>query len=211
MTTTSNQSLVASFSDPIAGVPARAEQDMNTSVRGAGYDMDVQTGLVSMQQWLANLYSNRLANYDDQGVVHIAPEVAHRFALGQVDRTVFLSIQRTEIPWAARMPWDYAAIYRGKKDLYLVISSIDIDGGETPPFGLSFALASVADAEMLSAFGSIELRRCIGKVESGFHTQVIDRNAFAELPILILDEGEPIFQAGTKRTAKIVARGGAHR
>lgn len=165
--------------------------------------------LVALQHWLSTLYSHQLAKYSEDGVVHVSHEVAGRFSIGTVDESVFLAVQQIEMRWVEGMPWEYAAVYRGKKEIYLVASPIEIDGADTPPFGLSFEMQSVIEAEALYSYGMLELRRSLATVADSKKSRILERTAFAEMPILLLDEDAPLFASGsTKKTVKAGARSG---
>jgi hypothetical protein len=164
--------------------------------------------LIGLQQWLLRLYSAQLAKYDEQGVVHVVPEVARRFGLGVVDDNAFIAFEKDESGWASKMPWEYAAIYQGKRDLYLVASPLEFIDGATPPFGLSFEMRSVVEAQALHSYGILELRRSLVNISDARQTRIISREAFAELPIYLLEEGEPIFGASEKRQNRASHQGG---
>lgn len=185
-----------------------SQRGMDTHASSSA-DMQVQPALMGLQQWLLRLYSMQLARYDDQGVVHVAPEVARRFGMGVVDDNAFVAFEKDECRWATHMPWEYAAIYQGKRDLYLVASPLEFTDGQTPPFGLSFEMRSIVEAQALHSYGILELRRSISTVPSSTRqTRIISRDAFAELPIYLLEQDEPVFGISERRQARASHGGG---
>lgn len=162
---------------------------------------------IGVRQWLDSLYRKNLA-WSDQGVVRVNEAVAKRFSLGKykdptsLDEDIFIAMRQEEMAWAADMPWEYAAVYRGKKDLYLVASSIEVDGAVTPPFGLSFQLPSVGDASMLTTYGKLQLRRfAIGSEH--YDSVLVTRASFSEMPVHLLDENDTVFDVGVKPKSRL--------
>lgn len=159
------------------------------------------------QVWLQSLLHKRLAYFDDDGVARVNESIASRFSLGLYDEDIFIAMRAEEASWAEDMPWQYAAIYRGKRDLYLVSSRIETEHGLTEPFGLSFQLRSISETSSLSAYDSIQLRRFARGIDH-FQKTMVSRLPFAKMPIIILDDNQSVFDVNFKPKSKFDSRGG---
>jgi hypothetical protein len=174
---------------------------------GAGKQERQKNALFALQQWLRTLYQQKLATYDDDGVVRLSADVARRFTLGVVGEDLFIALQQEELGWASAMPWQYAAVYSGKRDLHLIAAPMEIDLVDTAPFGLSFQMTSVAEATSLTTYGMLGLRG----FASGIQCQtlpLVTRMPFATFPIYLLAESVAIFDAGNKNPSPPSGRGG---
>lgn len=165
-----------------------------------------ELALKSIQEWLKSLYRNNLANFDDKGVVRISETVARRFSLGIINDDVFVAIGDEEMIWAKDMPWEYAAVYEGKKDLHLVCLPIELGDIVTAPFGMSFAMKSVAEAASLTTYGTLQLRS-VGPGQKKESNPLVSRLPFAKLPIFMLGEDEAIFEAVARIPAQLRNKG----
>ena len=159
--------------------------------------------LFKLQEWLIELYRRQLAYQDEHGVIVIHPSVAQRFALGLVNDRAFVVMPDLEVQWAARMQWSHAAMRAGKPTLYLVSEPLEIDGVETPPFGMSFIVAGAPRASALQRHAELELRNF---VQSGEQWGV-SPSPFACMPLIIVDEDDNVFEARQKRALRTTAGG----
>jgi len=157
------------------------------------------------QKWLESLCQKKLAQYDDEGIAHVNESVAARFSLGLHEENIFIAMRREESDWAEGMQWEYAAIYRGKKNLYFVASPVEMEFGISAPFGLSFQLSSVSEAASLAAYESIQMRRFAKGIDY-FQKSMVSRFPFAEIPVLILEENQSIFDVNSKPKSKFDSR-----
>lgn len=148
--------------------------------------------LFRLQKWLIEMYRRKYAHEDDEGVVHLNDEVSARFALGFARQDAFLVMPELEAGWASLIPWQYAAMREGEPCVYLVTMPIVIDGAATPDFGVSFQIPDLARAQALSVRPNLQLRR-YKQVGAGWS---VDPEHFAEMPVLLLGQGAPIFNSG---------------
>jgi hypothetical protein len=158
------------------------------------------------QSWLGALCQRRLAWYDDQGVARVNESVAARFSLGLHDEKIFIAMRDEEALWAEGMPWEYAAIYRGKKDLYIVSSPVETESGLSDPFGLSFQLRSISESASLAAYDSMQMRRFARGIDN-FQRIMVARLPFATMPIIVLEENQSVFDANIRPKSKLNSRG----
>lgn len=158
----------------------------------AAGDMRHLRGLTALQQWLGSLYRERVAFYDEEGIVRLSHTVAGRFGLGYLRGSVFVSLPLIEVRWARLMPWSYAAIREGLPDLFLVSAPIELDAGYTPPFGVSFSMESVARARAVANFSRLDLRNLVST--PGQEKWIVSRTPFAHMPILLLERDANVFQ-----------------
>lgn len=156
---------------------------------------DLGVGLYRLQQWLVHLYRRHLAYQDQEGVVCILPEVAQRFGLGFKDDSAFIAMPPTEVGWAETLDWSHAAMREGRPTLFLVAEPVEIDGVDTPPFGLSFVVPSYSRASALQEHAELELR---GFVQREVRWAV-SPTPFAAMPLIVVDEDTNVFEAMQKR------------
>jgi hypothetical protein len=162
-----------------------------------------EEALAALQSWLSFLYREGLARYDDeQGAVRVGPEVSGQFAVGRIGQRPFLVFPGQEAAWSMLMPWEYAAVHRGRRDLYLVASPMMVGAGRgrTPAFGLGFELSNSTKTLAIAAAGTLDLRfhtaRGNGQPTdrqgtSPLSIATVSSNAFASVPVRMLEDDEP--------------------
>jgi hypothetical protein len=163
--------------------------------------------LAALRKWLDALYVKNEALFDRQGIVRLQPHAAAQFSLGLLRGEPFLAFGATEISWAEAMPWHYAAVYRGKAELNLVAHPLQVDGVATPPFAMSFELRTIADAFGLAAHGSVHLRGG-SHSNAGSAALLVSRVPFAEVPVLMLESDDNLFDVGRKNANRAKSRKG---
>lgn len=161
-------------------------------------DSAVNLGLYKLQEWLLELYRRKIAYQDDDGVICVYPEVAQRFALGVKEDCAFVVMPPLEVEWAKVLVWSHAAMREGKPTLFLVAEPVEIGGVETPPFGMSFTIATDHLAKNLENHATLELRR-FTKTQQKW---AVDQESFASMPLIVIEEDENAFEVKQRKKLK---------
>lgn len=127
-------------------------------------------------------------------MICITPEVADRFGLGIRSDFAFVALQPLEYLWAHVMDWSHAAMREGKTTLYLVAEPFEIDGIETPAFGISFVLNTVEQAVALQQHATLELRRLVRAADRWrVGSEIVDT-----MPLIVIGDDENVFETRSR-------------
>lgn len=165
---------------------------------------EIGAGIIALQDWLCELQRTNLARLDEQGVLHIDAAVARRFALAFVTDVVLLAMPPMETVWARIVPWDYAAIYRERTQLYLVGETMELDGAPVPPLAVSFTIPSATKAAQVMRHDTLELRGFSGNLTGAWQ---VSPRPFAKIPIHVLDETDNVMDLFARKP-RTLARAG---
>lgn len=163
--------------------------------------------MYKLQEWLIELYRRKIAYQDESGMICVLPEVAERFALGVKSDHAFVVMPDLEKQWAQALVWSHAAMREGKPTLFLVAEPIEIDGVDSPAFGMSFVIGEEYRARALEQHTTLELRFFVKNQDRWG----VSEEAFASMPLVVVEEDENVFAAGKKRILKSTTRFGGRR
>ena len=174
--------------------------------------MNESNGINYLRNWLLHLHRQGRAEIDDDGVVLLDSLSSSKFGIGQTGSAVFLAFPPDTANWAHHVPWDYAAIRRGRRDLNLVASIRPIDlgmtGNHAPSFAMSFTLPSIADITTVYTYGQLQLRRLsLGHMH--LTESVVERESFSTIQVHMLENDQSVFDATASVKARV--RSGAGR
>lgn len=161
--------------------------------------------LLDLQAWLHALYSSGHAIYDELGIVRLDRHAGSRFTLGYLNNEAFIGFGRDELKWARLIPWEYAATYRGKKELNLVARPLETEQDPTPPLAISFELDKISDALTLAAHGCVFLRQISAENNRDL---LVTKSHFGQIPVVMLERDENLFETGQRNANKARAKGG---
>lgn len=193
--------------DPATLTPAPSSSEWSVDDDQDEEESVVALGLYKLQEWLLELYRRKIAYQDDDGVICVYPEVAERFALGVKEDCAFVVMPPLETEWAKVLVWSHAAMREGKPTLFLVAEPVEIGGVDTPPFGMSFTIATEHLAKALEQHATLELRRFVKSQERWG----VSQEAFTSMPLVIVQEDDNVFEVGQKKKLKSSKSAGGRR